>query len=289
MSATFSPYWSQSGEELLRAWEARFGQKADGVITVDLQALARLMDLTGPVRGRGRRRAELRQPGQGAGRQLRLLRQRGRAPGDQRGRRAGVPREALPGRPVRREVPGARRGRQGPALRDVLPRPPAPGRLRASAAWPATSATPTTTTSACSPRTSTRSKADYWQTPHRSPPTCSSPPTAAPRSPSPSRCRTPRRRSRRRGPTTSRRPGQGPAVGLLHPLGRQRRSRSSCPRGAEVQGQATIRGLPFKPIVRSVLDRPYFYRKVLLEPGGQAVAHGQVPRARTPPPSTATR
>ena len=43
------------------------------------------------------------------------------------------------------------------------------------------------------------------------------------------------------------------------------------PKGAEVQGQATIRGVPFKPIVRSVLDRPYFYRKVLLEPGGQAV------------------
>jgi len=53
MSATFSPYWSQSGEELLRAWEARFGQKPDGVITVDLQALARLMELTGPVQAEG--------------------------------------------------------------------------------------------------------------------------------------------------------------------------------------------------------------------------------------------
>ena len=53
MSATFSPYWSQSGEELLRAWETRFGQKCDGLITVDLQALARLMDLTGPVQAEG--------------------------------------------------------------------------------------------------------------------------------------------------------------------------------------------------------------------------------------------
>ena len=43
------------------------------------------------------------------------------------------------------------------------------------------------------------------------------------------------------------------------------------PHDAEVTGQATIRGLPFKPIVRSVSDRPYFYRKVTLEPGGQAV------------------
>jgi hypothetical protein len=43
------------------------------------------------------------------------------------------------------------------------------------------------------------------------------------------------------------------------------------PRRAQVQGQATIRNLPFKPIVRSVLERPYFSRKVLLEPGSQAV------------------
>ena len=46
------------------------------------------------------------------------------------------------------------------------------------------------------------------------------------------------------------------------------------PRGAQVQGQATIRAIrdvPFKPIVRSVLDRPYFNRKVLLEPGSQAI------------------
>ncbi len=34
------------------------------------------------------------------------------------------------------------------------------------------------------------------------------------------------------------------------------------PKGAEILGQATIRGLPFKPIVRPVLDRPYFTRKV---------------------------
>ena len=55
------------------------------------------------------------------------------------------------------------------------------------------------------------------------------------------------------------------------------------PKGAEVQGQATIRGVPFKPIVRSVLDRPYFYRKVLLEPGGQAIVtvKYRVPNAAT--------
>ena len=80
---------------------------------------------------------------------------------------------------------------------------------------------------------------------------------------------------------TSRDPAERPAVRLLHPLGRQR-DRGLPAQGAEVQGQATIRGVPFKPIVRSVLDRPYFYRKVMLEPGGQA-SHGQyhVPNAAT--------
>jgi hypothetical protein len=55
------------------------------------------------------------------------------------------------------------------------------------------------------------------------------------------------------------------------------------PKGAEVQGQATIRGLPFRPIVRTVLARPYFYRKVTIEPGGQAVLHVKyrVPHAAT--------
>ncbi len=53
VNATFSPNWSQSGEELLRAWEARYGQKCDGVIAIDLQALARLMSLTGPVQAEG--------------------------------------------------------------------------------------------------------------------------------------------------------------------------------------------------------------------------------------------
>ena len=53
VNATFSPYWRQSGEELLRAWQARFGEDYDGVVAVDLIALARLMDLTGPVEAEG--------------------------------------------------------------------------------------------------------------------------------------------------------------------------------------------------------------------------------------------
>jgi hypothetical protein len=40
------------------------------------------------------------------------------------------------------------------------------------------------------------------------------------------------------------------------------------PRGAEVDGNAAIDGQEFRPIMRSVLDRPYFYRtNELFEPG----------------------
>ena len=42
------------------------------------------------------------------------------------------------------------------------------------------------------------------------------------------------------------------------------------PTDARVE-KATVRGVPFKPVVRSVNGRPYFYRKVLLQPGAQVV------------------
>ncbi|MGI8524188.1 MAG: DUF4012 domain-containing protein [Nocardioides sp.] len=48
-AATFSPYWSVSGEELLRAWKAQTHQRLDGVIALDLPALADLFRITGPV------------------------------------------------------------------------------------------------------------------------------------------------------------------------------------------------------------------------------------------------
>ena len=48
-SATFTPYWSVGGEELLRAWQATVGQRCDGVIALDTTTLARLMAITGPV------------------------------------------------------------------------------------------------------------------------------------------------------------------------------------------------------------------------------------------------
>ncbi len=48
-SATFSPWWQVSGEELSRAWQAQTGQQVDGVFAIDLQALSGLFRLTGPV------------------------------------------------------------------------------------------------------------------------------------------------------------------------------------------------------------------------------------------------
>ncbi len=49
-SATFSPWWSVSSEELLRGYEATYpGTKLDGVFGLDLQALADVFRVTGPV------------------------------------------------------------------------------------------------------------------------------------------------------------------------------------------------------------------------------------------------
>jgi len=48
-SATFSPWWQVSGEELLRAWQAQTGQRCQGLIAVDLQAIATLFQITGPM------------------------------------------------------------------------------------------------------------------------------------------------------------------------------------------------------------------------------------------------
>jgi hypothetical protein len=48
-AATYSPWWQVSGEELLRAWQAQTGQRCQGLIAVDLQALAELFRITGPM------------------------------------------------------------------------------------------------------------------------------------------------------------------------------------------------------------------------------------------------
>jgi hypothetical protein len=48
-TATYAPDWSVSGEELLRGWARRTGQEADGLVAVDVVALADMLRITGPV------------------------------------------------------------------------------------------------------------------------------------------------------------------------------------------------------------------------------------------------
>jgi hypothetical protein len=52
-AATYSPWWQVSGEELLRAWHAQTGQQCQGLIAIDLQALAELFRITGPMQVQG--------------------------------------------------------------------------------------------------------------------------------------------------------------------------------------------------------------------------------------------
>ena len=48
-TANYAPDWSVSGEELLRGWTRRTGQETDGLIAVDVVALADMLRITGPV------------------------------------------------------------------------------------------------------------------------------------------------------------------------------------------------------------------------------------------------
>ena len=48
-TATYAPDWSVSGEELLRGWARRTGQEADGLVAVDVVALADMLRVTGAV------------------------------------------------------------------------------------------------------------------------------------------------------------------------------------------------------------------------------------------------
>jgi len=48
-NATWSPYWSTSGEELLRAWAKVTKEEFDGVIAIDIPAIASLFNVTGPL------------------------------------------------------------------------------------------------------------------------------------------------------------------------------------------------------------------------------------------------
>jgi hypothetical protein len=52
-TSTYAPDWSVSGEELLRGWERRTDQEVDGLVVVDIVALADMLRITGPVETEG--------------------------------------------------------------------------------------------------------------------------------------------------------------------------------------------------------------------------------------------
>jgi hypothetical protein len=265
MSATFSPYWSQSGEELLRAWEVRYGQRADGVIAVDLQALARLMALTGPVEA----------PGVGELNSTNLV-------------------QVLAGSYDTYDSPDQRQAINAavvPAFREKLFQggqfaekfnvlsTAAKGRHfalyfrddRVQQAFVHRGLSGDLSESdhdyiGVFTQNINASKADYWQrrivdsdVKLAADGSAKVTLTVTVQNPSPPWVH-----------ADDPDPSQDPKFGYY-----TRWAGNSVavflPRGAQVQGQATIRNLPFKPIVRSVLERPYFSRKVLLEPGSQAV------------------
>ena len=263
MNATFSPYWSQSGEEMLRAWEVRFGQKCDGVVAVDLQALARLMALTGPVQVEGV--GELN---------------------------SGNLVEVLAGSYDKYDSPDARKAINAavvPAFREKLfaggqfaekfqiLADAANGRHfamyfrddRLEKAFQHRGLAGDLSSTdhdylGVFTQNVNASKADYWQ--HRiidsdvklaADGSADVTLTVTVQNPSP--------------PFVWGNPGlEDPKFGYYTRWVRHAVA-VFLPRGAEVEGQARIRNLPFKPIVRQVLERPYFYRKVMLEPSGQAV------------------
>lgn len=53
VNATFSPDWRTAGEQLLRAYEAQFGEQLDGVLALDPRAMAGVLAATGPAEVEG--------------------------------------------------------------------------------------------------------------------------------------------------------------------------------------------------------------------------------------------
>jgi hypothetical protein len=277
VSATFSPNWSQSGEELLRAWQATYDQHLDGVVAVDLQALARLMSLTGPVQAEGV--GELN-----SGNLVQTLAGSYDKYNDPEQRRA-INAAVVPA--FREKLfQGGQFLKKFQVLSDA-----AKGRhfamyfrdARLEKAFHERGLAGDLSDSAHDylgvfTQNINASKADFWQqrivdsdVKLHADGSADVDLTVTVQNPSP-----PWVHGDPPDPADDPKFGYytrwaGNAVAVF------------LPEGAEVKGQATIRGLPFKPVVRSVLDRPYFYRKVLLGPGGQAVLNVSyhVPAAAT--------
>ena len=170
-SSTFSPWWSVSGEELLRGYQEAFpGTHFDGMIGVDLQGLANLFRVTGPV--------DLPSFGQISADNLvsTLAGSYGNfdsiAHATPAERRAGpgLPAAVLRGREDVGQGEVARGERQGPPFRHLLPRPAGAAPIRRPGSVGRPEPALTTTTSASSPRTSTAARPTTGSTGTSSPP-----------------------------------------------------------------------------------------------------------------------
>jgi hypothetical protein len=277
VNATFSPYWSQSGEELLRAWEVRFGEQADGVIAVDLQALARLMELTGPVQAEGI--GELN-----SGNLVKVL-AGSYDTYDSPDQRQAINAAVVPA--FREKLfQGGQFAEKFQVLADA-----AKGRHfamyfrdeRVQQAFVSRGLSGDLSETdhdylGVFTQNTNSSKSDYWQrrivdsdVDLKADGSAEVTLTVTVQNPSPPWVH-----------ADDPDPSQDPKFGYYTRWAGNAIA-AFLPRGAEVQGQATIRGLPFRPIVRSVLERPYFYRKVTLPPGGQAILKVtyRVPNAAT--------
>ncbi len=110
-----APSWPVAGEETLNAWRSLRGRNMSGLVAVDVVALARLAEITGPMDVPGYGRVDSTQPRRDPDRQLRRLRRsrhRGTQGSANRALVAALRGPAAGHRPAPRQGPGAGRGRR---------------------------------------------------------------------------------------------------------------------------------------------------------------------------------
>ncbi len=262
------------GEELLSAWKRSLrGRRTAGVVAVDVVALADLVGVTGP---RGGPEATARST------DANLVAEAGRRATthypDNEARKDGSTAPSSRSSPTGCSAAAScvdKTGSLGEAARGrhfalYFRDPDAAGGVRRHRPRRRLSDTRRTTTSASSPRTPTRSKADYWQRAAVAP-TCTLAPDGT--------ATVPARRSTVHNDSPPYAPaGPDPRNGLLHPLERPERSASSCPTASSVdQRDGRRRAVGSRASATSTAG-PSCARRSQLRPAG--------PRRRSPSSTT---